>query len=74
MNRNFSVQEDHALCFVAERQNQILTELGKLKTWQTLFFVASYLDDPATSAIAAKSAMYIALPSVNTKAGMYGQM
>jgi len=56
----------------AERQNQILTELGKLKTWQTLFFVASYLDDPATSAIAAKSAMYIALPSVNTKAGMYG--
>jgi len=56
----------------AERKNQILTELGKLKTYQTLFFVADYLDDPATSATAAKSAMYIALPSVSEKAGMYG--
>lgn len=56
----------------AERKNQVLTELGKLKTWQTLFFVANYLDDPATSATAAKSAMYIALPPVNTKTGMYG--
>ena len=56
----------------ADRKNQILTELGKLKTYQTLFFVADYLDDPATSATAAKSAMYIALPSVSEKAGMYG--
>ena len=56
----------------AERKNQILTELGKLKTYQALFFVAGFLDDPAVSATAAKSAMYIALPSVNAKAGMYG--
>ncbi len=51
---------------------KFLTELGRLKTYQTLFFVADYLDDPATSAAAAKAAMYIALPSVNSKTGMYG--
>ncbi|HOX74969.1 MAG TPA: DUF1080 domain-containing protein [Bacteroidales bacterium] len=56
----------------AERKNQILAELGKLKTYQTLFLVGEYLDDPATSATAAKSAMYIALPSVSETAGMYG--
>ena len=56
----------------SDRKNQILTELGKLKTYQALFFVAGFLDDPAVSATAAKSAMYIALPSVSAKAGMYG--
>jgi HEAT repeat protein len=56
----------------ADRKNQVLTELGKLKTYQTLFFVAGYLDDPVVSATAAKSAMYIALPSVTSRAGMYG--
>jgi HEAT repeat protein len=55
-----------------DRKNAILTEIGKTKTYQSLFFVANYLDDPETSAVAAKSAMYIALPSVNSKAGMYG--
>jgi hypothetical protein len=58
----------------AARKNVILTELGKLKTYQTLFFVANYLDDPETSAGAAKAAMYIALPSVTSKAGMYGDL
>ena len=57
-----------------ERKNQILTEIGKLKTYQSLYFVANYLDDPATSAAAAKAAMYIALPSVNSKTGMYGDL
>jgi HEAT repeat protein len=55
-----------------ERKNQILTETGKLKTYQSLFFTANYLDDPSTSATAAKSIMYIALPSVTSRAGMYG--
>ena len=58
----------------AERKNEILTEIGKLKTYQSLFFVSDYLDDPETSAAAAKAAMYIALPSVNSKAGMYGDL
>jgi len=57
-----------------ERKNRVLTELGNLKTYQTLFFVADYLDDPATSASAAKASMYIALPSLTDKAGMYGEL
>ena len=56
----------------AERKNQILNELGRIKTWQSLFFVADYLDDPSTSAAAARAAMYIALPSADEKTGMYG--
>ncbi len=55
-----------------ERKNSVLTELGRLKTYQTLFFVANYLDDPATSAAAARAAMSIALPSASLTDGMYG--
>jgi hypothetical protein len=57
----------------AERKNRLLTEIGRLKTYQALFFVSGYLNDPETSAAAAKSAMYIALPSVTEKTGMYGK-
>lgn len=58
----------------AERQNKILAEIGKLKTYQSLYFVANYLDDPSTSGAAAKAAMYIALPTVNDRVGMYGDL
>ncbi len=57
-----------------DRKCEILTELGKLKTYQSLYFVSGYLEDSSTSATAAKAAMYIALPSVNSKAGMYGDL
>ena len=57
-----------------DRKNEILTEIGKLKTYQSLYFVAKYLDDSTTSATAAKSAMYIALPSVDSKTGLYGEL
>jgi len=58
----------------AKRKSDVLTETGKLKTYQALYFVAGYLDDPEASAAAAKAAMYIALPSVTSKAGMYGDI
>jgi HEAT repeat protein len=57
-----------------DRKNEILTELGKLKTYQALFFVSNYLDDASTSAVAARSAMLIALPSANSKVGLYGDL
>jgi hypothetical protein len=60
------------LALSAERKNEILEELGKLKTYQSLFFIGNYLEDPSTSAAAASAAMYIALPSASSKAGMYG--
>ncbi len=43
-----------------------------MKTYQSLFFISDYLDDPATSATAAKAALFIALPSVNEQTGLYG--
>jgi HEAT repeat protein len=58
----------------AEQKNEILNEAGKLKNYQSLFFVAEYIDNPTTSAVAARSAMNIALPSASSKAGMYGNM
>jgi HEAT repeat protein len=58
----------------ADRKNEVLTEAGKLKTYQALYFVSDYLDDPSTSATAAKSAMTISLPSVTSKAGLYGAL
>jgi HEAT repeat protein len=58
----------------AERKNEILAEMGKAKTYQCLFFVADYLDDPSTSAAAAKAAMSVALPEADSKEGMYGKI
>lgn len=58
----------------AKRKSDVLTELGKLKTYQSLYFVATYLDDPEVSAAAAKAAMYTALPSVTSGAGLYGNL
>jgi HEAT repeat protein len=58
----------------SERRNNLINEIGKLKTYQALFFVAGYMDDPSTSAAAAKAAMLIALPSVSSRAGMYGTL
>lgn len=57
-----------------DRKIEILNEIGKLKTYQALYFVANYLDDSTTSATAARSAMNIALPTVDSKAGMYGEL
>jgi hypothetical protein len=57
-----------------ERQNDILNEIGKLRTYQALFFVAGYLDDPATSASAANAAMSVALPAGGSKTGLTGTM
>ncbi|MDQ1332070.1 MAG: hypothetical protein QG576_104, partial [Bacteroidota bacterium] len=57
-----------------EQKNTILKELGKLKTYQTLFYVDGYLDDPETAATAANSAIDIALPQVNSTTGLYGNI
>ena len=58
----------------AERKNELITEIGRLKTYPALYFVANYLDDPQTSAAAARAAMTIALPSEDSKTGMNGIM
>jgi hypothetical protein len=57
-----------------EGQGAILREIGQLRTYQALFYVANYLNNPSLSKIASKSAMSIALPSGNEKEGMEGSM
>ncbi len=56
------------------RKNMIISELGKLKTYQSLFLVGNFLDDASTSSAAASAAMYIALPSADSQAGLYGTL
>jgi HEAT repeat protein len=57
-----------------DRRSKILDEIGELKTYQSLFFVSKYLDDPAMSAVAARSVMSIALPSGGSGSGMSGDL
>ena len=56
----------------SDRKNQIINETAVIKTYQSLFFIAGYLNDPLTSAAAARAVMYIGLPGADSKAGMYG--
>jgi hypothetical protein len=58
----------------ADRKNELLNDIGMLKTYQSVYFVANYLEDPATSETAAKSAMHIALPTGSSKTGLYGNL
>jgi HEAT repeat protein len=58
----------------AERKKEIIAEAGKLKIYQSLFFVSKFLDDPELSATAASSVSSIALPSGGSGAGMSGEM
>jgi HEAT repeat protein len=55
------------------RKNKIIDEVGNLKTYQSLFFVAKYLDDPELSAAAARSVISVALPSGGS-VGMTGTL
>jgi HEAT repeat protein len=58
----------------AERKKKILEEAGKLKIYQSLFFVSKYLDDPALSEIAARAVKSIVLPSVSSGTGLTGDL
>ena len=58
----------------AERKNMIIENTGRLRTYQSLFFVGGFLDNPETASASANSAISIALPSVNLKTGMYGSV
>ena len=58
----------------SQDKTMILSEMGKLKSYDALFYVGSYIDDNEVSGVAAKAAMTIALPSTGSKAGMYGDL
>lgn len=58
----------------ADRKNLVINELGNIKTYPALFYTSLFLNDPETSATAAKAVMYIALPNAGSKAGLYGTL
>ena len=60
------------LALAPERKISIINEIGKLKTYQSLFYVAAFLDDTSTFHAASKAAITIALPAENAKHGLYG--
>jgi HEAT repeat protein len=55
-----------------DRKIKIINETAKIRTFQSLIFTSGYLNDPATGSAAAKAVMYIALPNIDSKGGMYG--
>jgi len=57
-----------------EGQKAILKEISQLKTYQALFYVANYLNNPSLASPASQAAIAIALPSSNNKDGMAGNM
>ncbi len=58
----------------SERRNQILNEIADIKTYKALFYTERFLNDPETSAAAARAIMNIALPSSDNSGDMYGTL
>ena len=54
------------------KKNRLITEIGRLKTYPAIFFMTKYIDNPETSAGAARAIMNIALPSAGSSDGMEG--
>ncbi len=61
-------------CATAGEKNQVITAAGSVKTFLSLVFVSTYLDQEELSAAAAQAAMKIALPSSGGKNGLTGQV
>ena len=56
----------------SERKNRVISAISDIKTYQALFFLERFLDDPETSAAAANAIKNIALPTGDTIGGMSG--
>jgi len=56
----------------SEEKKQIISELGKLKTFLSLVLSGKYIDDPDVKQEAARAAMRIALPSGGQDNGLVG--
>ncbi|NLO67416.1 MAG: DUF1080 domain-containing protein [Bacteroidales bacterium] len=55
-----------------DQKREVIQALDNNRTFLTLVFVASYLDDPAIASDAAWVAMNIAMPPSGSREGMYG--
>lgn len=59
-------------CTTDNEKQQVIRAAGNVKTFLSLAFVANYLDQDALSAVAAQSAMKIALPTPGEQDGLTG--
>lgn len=60
----------HALS--EERKELIIEAAGNIRTYQSLFFVDRFFDEPELAPVAARSAMKIAMPPAGENLGMTG--
>jgi len=59
-------------CTTDSEKQQVIRAAGNVKTFLSLVFVANYLNEEALSAVAAQSAMKIALPTPGEQDGLTG--
>ncbi len=55
-----------------KEKTSVIWAAGSVRTFLSLVFVASYLDDPELSSVASRAAMQIALPTSDAKPGLTG--
>ncbi len=55
-----------------EKKGNLISEIGRIKSYPALFFVGRYLNDNAVSSVAARAVMNISLPSAGSATGLYG--
>ena len=60
-------------CSGNQEKRAVIQAAGNVKTFLSLVFVSSYLNDPELGATAAETAKYLALPSSGKKNGMTGE-
>jgi hypothetical protein len=60
-------------CSGNQEKQAVIQAAGNVKTFLSLVFVSSFLDDPELGATAAETAKYLALPSSGKKNGLTGE-
>jgi len=60
-------------CSGNQEKRVVIQAAGNVKTFLSLVFVSTYLDDPELGATAAETAKYLALPSSGKKNGLTGE-
>lgn len=66
------LREMMTLAFNKKEKTSVIRTAGSVRTFLSLLFVASYLDDSELSSVASRAAMQIALPTSDAKPGLTG--
>lgn len=69
-----NLKKIYPFALTPEQKEMVIEAAGSIRTYQALFFVGQFLDDPGLAATAARSVMNIALPPAGEVAGMNGSI